>query len=47
MPALGVVEALDVFADRRDGSGPCRVALVVDELALQRREEALRNGVIP
>ena len=40
VPALGVVEPLNVVADRRDRGRARRVPLVVDELALQRREEA-------
>ena len=44
MPALGIVEPLDVVADRRDCGSPRRVALVVDQLALQRGEEAFCNG---
>lgn len=45
MSALGIVEPLDVVADRRD-CRLCRLTLLVDKLTLPRRKEALCNGVI-
>jgi hypothetical protein len=47
MPPLPIVEALEVverLGARRRAGGPRRV---VDQLDLERREEALRDGIVP
>src|SRR6266851_3730552 len=47
MPPLPIVEELEILEEvgaRRRPSGPGRV---VDQLNLQRREEALGHGVVP
>ena len=44
---MAIVEDLDVFEERSaqlDGVAP---ASAVDELRLERREERLRNGIVP
>jgi hypothetical protein len=46
MPPGRVVEAVDVVADRRVGDVAVGVVFVVDALGLQRREEALGDGVV-
>src|SRR5690348_4788044 len=47
MSALSVVEDLDVFKDLGARSGSRHEGTIADELFLQRREEALGDGVIP
>ena len=47
MPATTVVEGFDVFEDRSTGLPATDVVVSVDELRLEGREEALRDGVIP
>jgi hypothetical protein len=47
MPPLYVVEVLYIVLDRYVCLFPRGVALVVDQLALERPEEALGHGVIP
>ena len=47
MPATTVVEDFDVLEDRSAGLGATDVVVSVDEFRLERREEALRDGVIP
>jgi hypothetical protein len=42
---MGIVKALDVAEDRALGVGAGAEGLAVDELALQRREEALDDHV--
>ena len=47
MRALPVVEDLDVFEDVDVRSGSCFERTIAHELLLQRREEALSDGVVP
>src|SRR5271165_2050691 len=47
VPPLGVVEDLHVLDDARPRLGPAGVVLVVDQLLLQRGEEALHRCVVP
>src|SRR5262245_35270286 len=47
MEPLEIVEPIDVGADRLLRSSRRGVGLVVNELGAQRREEALRDGVVP
>src|SRR3954447_561164 len=47
VPADAVVERLDVLEDARPRLLARGVALVVDQLLLQRGEEALHRGVVP
>src|SRR5260370_10201187 len=47
MPAATVVEGFDVVEDRSTGLAATDVVVSVDELCLERREEALRDGVVP
>src|ERR1700738_2551026 len=47
MQPLGIVEPLDVVADRGFGCVARRVAFVVDQLDAQRGEEALSDGIVP
>src|ERR1700744_2328461 len=46
MPPGRVVEAVDVLVDRRPADVVVGVVLMVDPLGLQRREEALGDGVV-
>jgi hypothetical protein len=46
VPALAVVERLDVLEHRRLELEPRRPAAAVDELLLQSREERLGDGVV-
>lgn len=43
--ALEVVEAVDVVADRQGGTGAALEVVDSFELALERREEALGDGI--
>src|SRR5882672_7352214 len=45
--ALDVVEAVDVVADRQRGAGAALEVVDSLELTLERREEALGDGVVP
>ena len=45
--ALDVVEAVDVVADRQRGTGAALEVIDSFELALEGREEALGDGIIP
>src|SRR5882672_9613323 len=47
MAALNVVEAVDVVADRQRGTGAALEVIDSFELAFERREEALGDGVVP
>ena len=47
MAPTGVVEGLDVLEDGGPGLASSDVVRAVDELGLERREEALRDGVVP
>ena len=45
--ALDVVEAVDVVADRQGGTGAALEVVDSFEFALEGREEALGDGIIP
>jgi len=45
--ALAIVEHLDVLEDRPASSGARRPDAAVEQLLLERGEEALRHGVVP
>src|SRR5687768_358266 len=47
MPTRSIVENLDVVKDVGAGFGPRSPSGAVDELALERREEALDRRVVP
>src|SRR5215510_16402782 len=47
MPPLPIVEELEVVEELGPGRRPSGPGHVVDKLDLQRREEALRDGIVP
>ena len=47
VPAERVVEIVDVVADGRKSGSMSRVALVMNQLGLERSKEALDNSVVP
>jgi hypothetical protein len=47
VPALEVVEAIDVLADVVSGSSAAFQVIDFFQLAFERREEALGDGVVP